>query len=638
MLQTIRDRFTGVLAVLIVGAIGVALTITLVKTDTFTSSTNFAARVNGEEIPLVDFKQVAEQQVLKQEEVTRAEMPKEARQQLESNVLENMVRNRVVSQYVREQGYRVSDQKVAEHIRQIPAFQVAGKFSSDGYLAALASQGISTTAFEEERRAALLIEQLQNGILDSSFFTPAEYRRFVLLEGERRRASFALLDPQRIAAEVTASDDEIKTYYDAHPDKYESQESVALDYVEAKLSDLPPATEPTDAELHAVYDANPERFRSTEERRARHILIAVDNDTSEDAALKLADEIRGRLEKGEDFAALARKYSDDPGSAAVGGELGWAGKGTYVGPFEAILFAENLGETSQPVKTQFGYHIIQLEEVRPGAERPFEEVRGELAAEARSKGSQDRFFALTDKMDDAALENPGSLDAVAAATGLPVRHIDVFTRAGGEPLGANPAVIDAAFSAAVTEEGENSPVIKAGEDRAVVLRVTEHRPVRLRPLEEVRGDVEKAVKDEKTAALAAQRGATLIERARAGSDFAILAVEAGASVVRTDQMLGRTSQDAPAEVLTAIFRAPRPADGKPSYEGVALPAGGFSVFRVDEIVPGNPEDIPREQSDARKTLLARQAGISEVTTLAIDLRKDAKVVVAPNLFDQQDEP
>ena len=319
MLQTIRDKFTGFMAVLIIGAIGVALTITLVKTDTFTGATNFAARVNGEDISLIDFRQVAQQQVLQQEEVSRAELSREARQQIERNVLEGMVRNRVVAQYVRSEGYRVSDERVAEHIRGMPAFQVGGKFSNDGYMAALASQGVSPTAFEEERRAALQIEQLQNGLLDSSFLTPAEYRRFVVLEGERRRAAFAVLDPQRVAADVTASEEEVKAYYDAHPDKFESQESVALDYVEAKLSDIAPAGEPSEAELRAIYDANPERFRSTEQRRARHILVAVDKDTDDAAARKLADEISGRLGKGEDFAALARQYSDDPGSASSWG-------------------------------------------------------------------------------------------------------------------------------------------------------------------------------------------------------------------------------------------------------------------------------------------------------------------------------
>jgi peptidyl-prolyl cis-trans isomerase D len=637
MLQTIRDRFTGVIAVLIVAAIGVALTITLVNTDSFTGLTTFAARVNGEEIPLAQFRQVAQQQILQQEEATRTATPEEAREQIERNVLEGMVRNRVVAQYVRHAGYRVGDGRVAEQIRGMPGFQVGGKFSNDGYLAALASQGVSPSAFEEERRAALQIEQLQNGLLDSSFLTPGEFRRFIVLEGERRRAAFVVLDVQRIAADVTVSDDEIKAYYDAHPDKFESQESIALDYVEAKESDVPAASEPTEAELRALYDANPERFRSDEQRRARHILIGVGNDTKDAAARKLAEEIKARLAKGEDFAALARQYSDDTGSAPAGGELGWAGKGTFVGPFEAALFSQDVGEISEPVKTEFGYHIIQLEEVRPGTERPFEEVRQELAAEARSKGSRDRFFALTEKMDDAALENPGSLDAVAKATGLAIRHIDTFTRSGGEPFGANRAVIEAAFSPSVLEEGENSALVEAGEGRAVILRVTAHRAVQLQPLEQVRADVEKAVRHEKAATLAAQRGLQLIERARAGEDFAALGAASGATSSSAGQVFTRSSQDAPPELVAAIFRTQPPAAGTPTYDGTPLPGGGFAVLRVDEVIPGNPDDIPREQRDARKTMLGRQAGIAEVTALAIDLRREAEVVVAPDLFESEDE-
>jgi peptidyl-prolyl cis-trans isomerase D len=636
MLTNIRDRFTGLFAVLIIGAIGVALTITLVDTSTFTGVANFAARVNGEDIPLRDFRQVAQQQILEQEQLTRAEMPPEARRQIEQNVLEGMVRNRVVAQYVKEQGYRVSDGKVIEHIRTLPGFQVGGQFSNDGYMAALASQGVSPTTFEEERRAALQIEQLQNGLLESSFFTPAEYRRFVVLEGERRRAAFALLSPDQLLAGITLSEEDLKAYYDGHPDQFESPETVALDYVEARLADLAPAGEVSEAELRATYEANPERFSTAEQRRARHILVAVDQDTDDAAAARLAAELRGRLDKGEDFAALARQYSDDPGSAAQGGDLGWAGKGTYVAPFEAALFAAAVGETTQPVKTDFGYHIIRLEEIRAGARRPFEEVREELAREAGSQDTEDRFFELTEKMDDAALENPGSLDAVAAATGLPVRRIEQFPREGAEPFVGNRAIIDAAFSAPVLEDGENSALIEAEDGRAVILRVVEHRPARLRPLEEVRAEVEKAARAEKAAQLAAERGRALLERVRAGDDFATAARGAGTTATAT-QLFGRASQEAPPELVAAIFRAPRPTAGAPSFGTAEAADGTFAVFRIDEVIPGNPDDIPREQRDARKSILARQSAVAEVTALAVDLRRDADVMIAPGLFDQQDD-
>lgn len=650
MLQNIRDRFTGVMALIIIGGIGVAMVIGLVNTETGMQGRESAASVNGEEIALTDYREVVQQQVLQQEQQTRSDIPPAERAQIDRNVLEGMVRNRVVAQYVKAQGFRVGDARVAEQIRTLPVFQVGGKFSPDGYQAALASQGVSPAVFEEERRVAMEIEQLQDGLLDSAFYTPAEFRRFVVLEGERRQAAYAIIDAKALAAGVTVTDADIKAYYDAHPDRFESRESVSLDYVEAKPAEIPPAAEPTEAELHASYDANPDRFQTAEQRRARHILIAVAKGVDDAAAASKAADIRARLEKGEDFAALARQYSDDSGSAANGGELGWAGKGTYVGPFEEALFAARPGEITQPVKTEFGYHIIQLEEVRPGVRRSFDEVRSELAEEARHKGSQDRFFELTEKMDDAALQNPGSLEAVAKASGLPIRHVAEFTRsAGGEPFGANRAVIDAAFSGRVLEAGENSALVEVGDGSAVILRVTEHRPAKLRPLEEVRAQAEAGARAEQAASLAAERGRKLVQEARAGGDFRTLVAAAGTTLVAPSEPMQRNSPAVPAEVLAAIFRVPQPAmepaaAGKTSaaasgsYDGLALQDGSYAVLRVDAVMPGRPDEIPREQRDARKAALARQTGIGEVTGVAVDLRKAAKVVVAPGLFDQQDNP
>jgi peptidyl-prolyl cis-trans isomerase D len=187
----------------------------------------------------------------------------------------------------------------------------------------------------------------------------------------------------------------------------------------------------------------------------------------------------------------------------------------------------------------------------------------------------------------------------------------------------------------VLEDGENSALVEAGDGHAVILRVAEHRPEKLRPIEEVRADVEKAVRTEKLATLAAERGRSVLERARGGGEFGALASEAGAAVVSPSQALARGSQDAPPELLAAIFRAPRPS-GSPVFDGLSLPDGRFGIFRVDEVIPGNPDEIPVDQRDARKNMLARQSGIAEVTALAVDLRKDADVVVAPTLFDQPD--
>lgn len=634
MLQTIRDRFTGLAAATIIAIVAVALTITLVDTSTFSGSTGFAARVNGEDIPLVDFREIAQQQLLQQEELTRAELSPENRRALEVNVLESLVRNRVVAQYVREIGFRVGNQRVVEHIRGLPAFQVAGQFSTDGYLAALASRGVSPAAFEEERRTALQIEELQSGLLESAFYTPTEFRRFVVLEGERRRAAFGLIEPRNFLADLVLEEAEVKAFYDANPARYETEESAVVDYVEVRLADIA-APVPKEEELRAAYEAEPGRFASAEQRRARHILIAVDQDTTESAAAALAADLKKRLDAGEDFGDLARRHSDDPGSAATGGELGWAGRGTYVPAFEEALFSQQLLEISAPVKTEFGYHLIQLLEVRAGTQRSFDEVREELAGELQQRAAQDRFYALSESMDDAALQNPGSLDAVAAATGASVRRIEGFTREGGGAFGANRAIIDAVFSAGVLENGENSPVIESEDGVAVVLRVAEHSPVKLRPLEEVRPEVESAARAERAAALVAQKGESILESARAGGDLATL-LSAEKAQWREPVPLARNSEELPRDLLAAIFRAPRPAPDRPVYGGLRLGDGSFGIYRIDEVIAGRPEDIAREQRDARKSILARQSGVAEVTALAVDLRNQADVVIAPNLFDAQE--
>jgi peptidyl-prolyl cis-trans isomerase D len=634
MLQNIRDRFTGIFAAIIIGTIAVALTITLVDTDTFTGAGNFAARVNGEEISLADFRQVSQQQVLEQEQLSQQPLTPEQRLTIEKNTLEGLVRNRVVAQYVQDAGYRISNSRIAEHIRSLPAFQVGGQFSADGYAAALAAQNVSTGTFESEQRAALQIEQLQNGLLESSFFTPNEYRRFITLEGERRRAAFAVLDGAALVAAVEPGAAQLQAYYDANPTAFESAESVALEFVEISVADFAPTGPPTDEELRSAYERQQDRFSAAEQRRSRHILVAVDQDTDDAAAARRAAALKARLDGGEDFAAVARAASDDTGSAQAGGDLGWAGRGTYDAAFEEALFGLQVGQVSPPVKTSFGYHIIELAEVRSGGQRSFEEAREELARELTASGAQDRFFAATEKMDDAALENPGSLAAVAAAVGRPVQRIEQFTRSGAAPFAANRAVIDAAFSAALIEDGENSSLIEAGEGRAVVLRVAEHRPVRLRPLAEMRDAAIVLWRRQEASRLVAERGRQLLERVRGGQEFAVAAAEAGATLVAPSQVLGRGAQEGPAELVVAIFRASRPAAGQAGLDGLSLADGRYAVFRLEEVIAGNPDEIPREQRDARKDLLARQAAVAEVTALAAELRSAASVVVAPTLFEQ----
>lgn len=632
MLQNIRNWLQGWLAWVVVGVIAVPLVLSFITTDYGVSGTNFAARVNGEDIPSVEFQRRYQDQLLAEQQAAKGQLTPEAEENLKKKTLDSLVLNRLVTQFVNEEGYRVGNQRVADYIRSLPVFQVAGQFSKPAYDAMLAAQGLSPDAFESDQRSFLTVRQIQDGLTDSSFFTPAEFRRLIALDQERRDVTYVLFDAVALGADLPVTDAEIEAYYAANSTQFMSPETVDLEYVEVALGDLDNDYEPDEAALRQAYEADPSRFKSAEERQARHILITAADGRSDADARALAEDVAKQLAAGADFAALAAKYSNDPGSASRGGDLGFAARGVYAAPFEEALFALQPGETSVPVKTEFGYHIIRLEAVRAGTEQSFEQVRPQLADELRRQKAQDDFIALAERMDDLALENPGSLEPVASGTGLPVKRFAGYTRDGGGPFGNNPNLLGAVFSDPVLEGGENTPLVEIDESRAVIARVAEHRPPAPRPLAELRDDIIKRVRAARGATEARARGDGLVSKQKAdGGDLGQVARKIGLTAVESGP-LTRRSATLPPDLLAAIFRVAQPASGNPPVQGVALPDGSFAVFQVTAVVPGEPSQIPREQRDQRKQVLAQRMAVAEAEALAGQLRETADVVVARDLL------
>ena len=406
-------------------------------------------------------------------------------------------------------------------------FQVDGQFSPQSYTAILASQGVSPEAYEEDQRNALEISQVQGGIVASSFFTPAEYRRFIELELEQRVAAYLRFDPVDLLDSIEVDEAEVLGVYENSPARFETDESVALEFIKVSLADIAASVAVDDEELRSFYESNLERYTREEERRARHILIAVEGDRDEAGAQALAEEILGKIDAGEDFAVLAAEFSDDTGSAADGGELGWAGRGVFVPEFEDAMFALEVDQISEPVQTQFGVHLIQVQEVRSGSQRPFAEVQVELREELQSREAEDAYYELAERLDELALENPGSLEPAAQAIGLPIQRAETITRSGGAPFGFNQLLVEAAFSAAVLEDGENSQLIQLNDSEAVVLRVAEYRAPQVRPFDEVRAEIEQELRLTAAGREAQRQGEALLARARAGESLEALAAELG---------------------------------------------------------------------------------------------------------------
>jgi peptidyl-prolyl cis-trans isomerase D len=633
MLQTIREKFTGAIAFAIIGLIGLTLVISFGGMGGGVATGTSAAEVNGEEIPMINYQRVMQNQLYRQQQALQGDLTPELQERIQRDALEGMIQNEIVQQFVSDAGFRVADESVMQRIRSEEVFQVGGEYSYESYVMILSNQGIAPEAYERDQRAQMEITQLQNGIVASAFYTPAEYRRYIELLAEERTVALVEFDAEAMAAGVEISDEQLREYYDANNDVFMSEESVSLEYVELRLDDLRQGINVSADDVRAYYDANMERFVAADQRNISHILILVDDDVDDAAAEATAAEVLRRLDGGESFAALAAEFSQDPVSAAQGGDLGWATPGDYPEAFEAALFELEPGQVSAPVRTEFGFHVIQLDELRAGEQQAFADVRDELFDELREQTATDEFYALAERVDDLALENPGDLGAVAGDLGIELRRVDQFTRAGGEPLGYDAALVDAAFSVAVLEDGENSPLIELGDDRAVVVSAVEHRLSALRPFADVRDMVERSLRINGGAELARAQGESLLEKVEGGARFAALATEFDFDEPQP-QTLNRASNDVPPEVLAAVFRTPRPADGAPTYRGTALANGGFVVFRLDEVAAGRPESIPQQQRDQRKALLAQQAGGNAAVALITDLRAAAKVIIAPGLFDQ----
>ncbi|MFO1395155.1 MAG: peptidyl-prolyl cis-trans isomerase, partial [Steroidobacteraceae bacterium] len=568
----------------------------------------------------------------------RDELPEAVVKAEQKKLIEQFVNRAILDQHVHEVGYRVSDVALVKDIQGIQALQVDGKFSRDRYAALLRQQGLSEADFEIDYRKQLEVEQLRRGIAVSSFVTPGELGRRLSLEGETRDANWFVIPAAPFEATVTVTPAQVQAWYDAHKSDYMTPETVSLQYVELKAADVAAGVTVTDEALHQYYDqVAQERYVQPERRRARHILIEAGADDA--AAKKTADEVAAKAKGGADFAALAKQYSSDPGSKDQGGELGWATRDAYVPEFANAVFSMQPGEISAPVKTQFGWHVIQLEEVQSSHQRPFDEVRAELEADYRNDQAQSLFYEKSQQLADDAFASLNELESVAKKNGLTLQTVDVYTRQGGGPFGKNARVTEAVFSDTVLEERQNSPAVTVNDGDVVVLRVVDHKPAAQRPLDEVRGDVEAVLR--KQGAQKAAEAAALAAAASISGGQAIDAVAKGAGVAPVgSRSVGRTAEGVDPALLKAVFRAPRPAPGKSVGGTAVVPGGNVAVFAVSAVRAGTAptgDAAPFELMQvAQKS--AGAAAVAEFGAYVKALEARAKISISPNVFGSDDQP
>jgi len=639
MLQNIGDTLKGQrwLATIILGLLALVFAIWgaygIVNISFGTA--DYGLKINGESIPADTLNRVwQERQAQYQQGLNGAEMPEAQKLQLQQQLLDEYTRQTLLRQRAQAAGYRASDAEVLAAYRSETAFQVDGQFNPTVAKAMLQQIGETPESYEAERRQGLQISQLDEGIQISDFLTPTELEHIYALENEQRQLRYALLPADRYLAEVKIDDAKIKDWYDSHQSDYMSAESVRLQYAELQLDPIAKAVAVKPEDLQAYYDKNQSRYGETEQRHGHHILIALaaPKDAKADAAaLETAKQVLAQLKAGKSFEELAKKYSADPGSAAQGGDLGWAEKGAYVPAFADALFSMKPGQISDPVKTQFGYHIIRLDEVRPAHIRTLAEAHAQIESEyRRDQASEifgDRQEQLEQKLESGTTTD---LDALAKQFDLESGEIMQFTRsAGAAPLGGLPALISAVFSDDALSGKKIVGPVALADDRLVVFKVLEHHTAAPQPLASVRDEIIAAIrKSEGTAA------------AKAAADGAVKQLDAGANLDEVLKSLrvsaapaayvGRSDPQLPVQVRQAAFAAPRPA-GKPVNRALALDDGGAAVLTITAVKAGSAGANPQNDQQLVAEYYKRDRE-GEMAAYQLELQRRASIKRNPSIF------
>ncbi|MDR2872680.1 MAG: SurA N-terminal domain-containing protein [Xanthomonadaceae bacterium] len=654
MLQKLRERTSGWVATIVIGLLMIPFLFVIDQRYLGGMGANNVAQISAppswwksapswwpvsmlwqhEEISIEDFNKQFNRLRQQQQQLLGEDYdPREfASEENKRRVLDQLIDARVMQMAASQAGIRIDDDSVYQYISAIPAFQREGRFDQFLYQQTLAYQGFTPLGFQTEIRNELLQASIANALAQSAFVSRKEMEDFLKMMRETRDVEFVRL-PHPAPDTEAVGDDEIQQWYDSHSQDFMRPESISIEYVEANAADML-VPEPNEATLRTRYEAEKARFAEPEQRLASHILIKIDANADAAAQQAAEDKIKLLIEEarkpGADFAALAKANSEDLGSRDNGGNLGWVERGIMVPEFEEALFSMTDGEIAGPLKTNYGYHAIQLRETRPAKETPFEEVRSELAEEQLKIDREHAYNALLGHLTDAIIENPSSLTFASEKVGLPVRRLGPFSRTSATGIATDPAVLRVAFSDDAIHDGTASDPIEIGKNRDhnVVIRVVEHTPAQLEPLEQVRDRVVAAIRADRTEKAATAAAEAFLEELRNGRKLTDIATQNGMEVDRISGLPRGNMFPAPG-ANQAIFSVLAPEDeNTPSFGKVRVTnSGDYLLFAVTKVIPGNIDEIPESERMAVQAQFAQFRGNTDAQDFVQTMRKRFRITI-----------
>jgi peptidyl-prolyl cis-trans isomerase D len=546
-------------------------------------------------------------------------------------VLDRLINERLVALGSERAGIRLSDRQLADRIVAEPMFQVDGKFSKERYESVARANGLTPVGLDDRLREQFREERFRNSIVDTAFVPRSTLDAFIRLSEQTREVAVVNLTPEDYLAKVKVTPEQVKAYYTAHAPEFTVPEQVKVDYIELSLDTIAAQAQAAPKDVKDAYDRDLQggKWGRPEERRASHILIPVKPDAKEPekkAALAKAQAIAAQVRKNpKSFAEVAKKESQDPGSAAQGGDLGFFARGAMVKPFEEAVYAAKKGDIVGPVLSDFGYHVIEVTDIKPANVKSLAEATPEIEAQLKKQEASRRMPEAAETFSNVVYEKPDSLQGAADALKLPIRHSD-WIRKGvptQPPYLSNPKMTAEIFSDNSIKARRNTSAVEVAPNVLVAARVVDHKAAELKPLETVQADIEKRLAREAALKLAAADGAAKLKELQAGKDAglkwpAVLAVNR--------QKPGGLMPN----VIEAVFRAD--AKKLPAYAGVETPIG-YSLVQVTKV--NEPEAIDDAKRKAMADRLRDATGAEEFDAALGSLRDKIGVTVSKNALAKQ---
>ena len=602
-----------------------------IDSNYFSEKSPVVARVDGHKITQADWDNAHREET----DRIRAQSPNVDPKQLDTPqaryaTLERLVRDRVFAAAAQSSHLITSDARLARALQDIPAIAALkrpdGSLDTEAYRSLVGAQGLTPEGFEANVRRELSVSQVMGGVMSTAFATDAAAKLAFDSLYQRREIQVARFNASDYAKQVNPTDADIEAFYKANAQRFQQQEQAAVEYVVLDLDSVRSGIRVNEDDLRTYYKENLTRLAAKEERRASHILINAAKDTpaaDRDQAKARAQELLAQVRKSPaSFAEVAKKSSQDSGSAPAGGDLNFFGRGAMVKPFEDAVFAMKKGEISDVVESDFGYHIILLTDIKTPRQPSFEELRPSLEAELKQQQAQRKFAEVAEAFTNSVYEQPDSLKPVADSLKLKIQTAEGVTRVPGPgasgPL-ANPKFLEALFANDSVEGKRNTSAIEVGPSQLVAGRISTYTPTRTLPLQEVSDRARLLLIAEKSAELA--RKDAEAKKAAWTGNAAPAAGLAPAVVVSRDQ-----TQNLPRAVVDAALRAS--PDSLPSWVSADLGSQGTAVVKVLRIIPR--EGVDAQQAAQQRQQLQQWWTTAEGFAYYEMLKERFKVQIKPN--------